>query len=233
MEKTGGARMVDFAFQPNYTPLLPSDETEKLSTTIRVSEILAAGVRLEASAFNIEAHNAVTALENSGLQLMPLYGEAGLCQEAHNAFRFKRIYVNRDRGVPFLSSSDIISLRPRIDRFLSYKNTKNLEKLLIQNWDVLISCSGTVGNIGLAGETFAGKALSQHAIRLRTNDLDTAGYVAAFLRSRYGRPQLTQATYGSVIVHIEPEHLKRVVIPDLPAIRRIAIGRFMNRRYSI
>jgi type I restriction enzyme, S subunit len=219
--------MVNYAFQPDYTPITPPDESEKLSTTIKLSEVLDAGERLEASAFSIEAHNAVTALENSGLQLIPLYGEGGLCQEAHNAFRFKRIYVEPEQGVPFLSSSEIISLRPRIENYLSRKYTKNLNRLLIQKWDVLISCSGTIGNISLASERFAGKALSQHAIRLRANEADIAGYITAFLRSRYGRPQLTQATYGSVIVHIEPEHLERVLIPDLPPIRRIAIGRLM------
>ncbi|WP_414545576.1 hypothetical protein [Nostoc sp. CCY0012] len=228
MEKTGCSGMVKYDFQPEYTPISsPPDESEKLSTTIRLSEIFDAGVRLEASAFSIEAHNAVTALENSGLQLMPLYGESGLCQEAHNAFRFKRIYVSSEHGVPFLSSSEIISLKPRIENYLSRKHTKKLDKLLIQKWDVLISCSGTIGNISLASETFVDKALSQDAIRLRAIDADTAGYVTAFLRSQYGRPQLTQATYGSVIVHIEPEHLKRVLIPDLPPIRRIAIGRLM------
>ncbi|ARV61916.1 type I restriction endonuclease subunit R [Nostocales cyanobacterium HT-58-2] len=219
--------MVNYAFQPDYTPISPPDESEKLSTTIKLSEVFDAGVRLEASAFSIEAHNAVTALKNSVLQLIPLYGEGGLCQEAHNAFRFKRIYVDAEHGVPFLSSSEIISLRPRIENYLSRKYTKNLSKLLIQKWDVLISCSGTIGNIGLASETFTGKALSQHAIRLRANDAETAGYITAFLRSRYGRPQLTQATYGSVIVHIEPEHLERVLIPNLPPIRQIAIGRLM------
>jgi type I restriction enzyme S subunit len=227
VEKAGGSGMVKYDFQPEYTPTSLPDEFEKLSTTIRLSEVFNAGVRLEASAFSIEAHNAVTALENSGLQLMPLYGEAGLCQEAHNAFRFKRIYVSSEHGVPFLSSSQIISLKPRIENYLSRKHTKNLDKLLIQKWDVLISCSGTIGNISLASETFVGKALSQDAIRLRTVDADTAGYITAFLRSQYGRPQLTQSTYGSVIVHIEPEHLKRVLIPDLPSIRRIAIGRLM------
>ncbi|MEH1882291.1 restriction endonuclease subunit S [Nostoc sp.] len=227
MEKAGGSGMVKYDFQPEYTPTSSPDEFEKLSTTVRLSEVFNAGVRLEASAFSIEAHNAVTALENSGLQLMPLYGEAGLCQEAHNAFRFKRIYVSSKQGIPFLSSSEIISLRPRIDNYLSRKHTKNLNKLLIQKWDILISCSGTIGNVSLASDTFAGKALSQHAIRLRANDADTAGYITAFLRSRYGRPLLTQSTYGSVIVHIEPEHLKRVLIPDLPSIRRIAIGRLM------
>jgi type I restriction enzyme, S subunit len=227
LEKAGGTGMVSYAFQPEYTPISPPDEVEKLSTTIKLSEILNAGVRLEASAFSIEARNAVTALKNSGLQLIPLYGEGGLCQEAHNAFRFKRIYVKSEQGVPFLSSSEIISLRPRIEKCLSSKHTKNLDKLLVQKWDILISCSGTIGNISLASERFAGKALSQHAIRLRTNDADVAGYVTAFLRSQYGRSQLTQSTYGSVIVHIEPKHLERVLIPDLPPIRRIAIGRLM------
>ncbi|WP_286824831.1 restriction endonuclease subunit S [Microcystis sp. LSC13-02] len=227
MEEKGGTRMVTYAFKSDYTPEIPDEESEKLSTTIKLSEVFAAGVRLEASAFSIEAHNAVTALTNSGLPLIPLYGKEGLCQEAHNAFRFKRVYVDTEYGIPFLSSSDIISLRPRIENYLSRKYTLNLSKLLIQKWDILISCSGTVGNISLACETLAGKALSQHAIRLRATDPDLAGFITAFLRSRYGRPQLTQSTYGSVIVHIEPKHLERVLIPDLPPIRRIEIGRLM------
>jgi type I restriction enzyme, S subunit len=233
LEKTGGFGMVNIARQPEYTPISVPDESEKLSTTIKLSEMLNAGLRMEASAFSIEARNVMTAMKNSGLQLMPLYGEAGLCQEAHNAFRFKRIYVDSEYGVPFLSSSEIIGLRPRIDRYLSRKHTKNLDKLLIQKWDVLMSCSGTIGNISLAGETFTEKALSQHAIRLRTDDSDTSGYITAFLRSRFGRPQLIQATYGSVIVHIEPAHLKRVLIPDLAPIRRIAIGRLMCKAVEL
>lgn len=219
--------MVDYALQPDFRPPTPETDLEKFSTTVNLSEMFDAGVRLEASAFNIEAHNAVTVLENSGLQLIPLYGKDGLCQEAHNAFRFRRIYVSAERGVPFLSSSEIISFQPRLAGYLSRKRTRNLDKLIIKKWDVLVSCSGTIGNVGLATDTLASKALSQDAIRLRTQDADTAGYVAAFLRSRYGRPQLTQAIYGSVIVHIEPEHLTRVLIPNLHAIRRIEIGRQM------
>lgn len=219
--------MVDYAFQPEYVPDKPSDESEKLSTTIKLSEILNAGVRLEASAFSIEAHNAVTVLETSGLELTVLYGKEGLCREAHNAFRFKRIWVEPEYGEAFLSSSEIISLNPRIAGHLSRKLTRNLDKLLIKKWDVLISCSGTIGNIALATDTLSGKALSQDAIRLRTDEPDTAGFISAFLRSRYGRPQVVGATYGSVIHHIEPKHLERIVIPDLPPIRRIAIGRLM------
>lgn len=220
--------MVNYAFQPDYTPISPpTEEVEKLSTTIKLSEVLNAGTRLEASAFSIEAHNAVTALKNSGLQLIPLYGAEGLCQEAHNAFRFKRIYVSPEHGVPFLTSSEIISLNPRFAGYLSRKLTRNLDKLYIKKWDVLISCSGTIGNIALASEMLAGKALSQDSIRLRAKDADTAGFIAAFLRGRYGRPQVTGSTYGSVIPHIEPDHLERVLIPDLQPIRRIDVGRLM------
>lgn len=219
--------MVNYAFQPDYNPIEPPDESEKLSTTIKLSEVINAGKRLEASAFSIEAHNAVTVLKSSGLKLMALYGEEGLCKGGYYPGRFKRVYVKQNKGVPFLSSSEIISLRPTTSRFLSRTQNSYVGKLVPQKWDILLSRSGTIGNIGLATDTFLGKALSEHAIRLQAPDPDTAGFVTAFLRSRYGRPQLIQGIYGSVVNQIEPEHLGRVLIPDLPPIRRIMIGQLM------
>jgi type I restriction enzyme, S subunit len=205
----------------------PKTEVERLGSSIRLSEVLSSDLRLDASAYGVAARNAIAALKASGLPLIPLFGPEGFSQEAHNAFRFKRIYVRPEQGVPFLSSSEIISMRPRADRFISRTLTPKLTDLIIKKWDVMISCSGTVGNVGLAGDTFADKALSQDAIRVRTSHAETAGYIAAFLRSHYGRPQLREATYGSVIGHIEPHHLQRILVPDLPPIRRIAIGELM------
>jgi type I restriction enzyme S subunit len=193
---------------------------------------LSAGFRLEASAFNIEARQAVKQLQHAGLPLQPLYGEKGLCKFAHNAFRFKRIYVDAEHGAPFLSSSDIISMRPEPKGYLSRKLTKRLDELLVQKWDVLISCSGTIGNVGLASETIANKAVSQHVIRLRAENSDTAGYVTAFLKSRFGRLQLVLATYGSVVQHIEPLHLKHVLIPNLKPILMLEIGRKVGQAYE-
>lgn len=198
-----------------------------LAAPIRLSEVLSAGLRLEAGAFGIEAHSAVAALQASGIPLIPLYGKDGLCKEAHNAFHFRRTYVEPDYGVPFLSSSDIINMRPDIHHYLSRKLTKKLDHLIVKQWDVLISCSGTIGNVGLAGVTLTGMALSQDAIRARTSNPEEAGYVSAFLRCRYGRPQLIGAKYGSVITHIEPVHLERIFIPDLHPVRLSAIGKLM------
>lgn len=213
--------------QSSTAPLLPEQSSQKITTTVKLSEVFSAGLRLEASVFDAETRNVVDELKSSGLPLLSLYGQTGLCNEAHNAFRFRRIYVEPEFGVPFLSSSDIISMRPDIDSHLSRKFTKRLDELLIKEWDVLISCSGTVGNVSLASKTITGMALSQDAIRLRADNPNAAGYITAFLRSRYGRLQLVHVSYGSVIVHIEPEHLTRVIIPDIDLLHRDAIGSLM------
>lgn len=195
------------------------------SVGVRLSEVASASLRLEASAYALEARQAVAELHACPHPLKPLLGKTGMCQEAHNGTRFPRIYVNEANGVPFLSSSDIIGLRPERGNYLSRKHTPKLDMLTIQAWMVLVSRSGTIGNVSLASPRMAGWALSEDAIRIIAPDQDTAGFVSAFLRSHWGRDQLRGLTYGSVIQHIEPHHLELVSIPDLPAIRRIAIGR--------
>lgn len=215
--------MVDVA-HPVRTGVVPGHLGSR-SVGVKLSEVAGSSLRLEASAYALEAKRAVAELSASPHQLMPLLGVGGLCQDAHNAFRFARIFVNSEHGVPFLSSSDIIGLRPERGRYLSKKHTRKLDDLRIKPWSVLVSCSGTIGNISLASPRMSEWALSQHVIRISTLDRDTAGYVTAFLRSFWGRAQLQGLTYGSVVQHIEPAHLEQVVIPDLPAIQRIAIGR--------
>ncbi len=205
-------------------------ETSIQHKTINLSDLYKNEIRLDAS-FNVgtkvSIRNEIKDLEASGLKFQPLYGEGGVCKKVFYSPRFKRIYVNSEWGVPFLTSSEVNSLRPVTNTFISRKQFQDAERLFPKRWDILVSRSGVIGNIGLVTESFLGKALSENIIRLQVDDPDTAGYVAAFLRSRYGRPQLTQATYGSVVAQIEPEHLKRVVIPDLHTIRRIEIGRSM------
>ena len=119
------------------------------SVGVRLSEISGAGLRLEASAYALEARQAVVELQACSHPLKALLGSSGVCQKANNAFRFARMYVGPDKGVPFLSSSDIIGLRPERGNHLSLK-TPRLEALIIQPWEILVSCSGTIGNVSLA-----------------------------------------------------------------------------------
>lgn len=203
----------------------PGKPSKSLATTVFLSEVLGARTRLEASAFNAEAREAVAQVKNYRDGFQPLYGNGGLASTCSTPIRLKRAYVDSVHGVPFLSSSDIINIHPQPSNFVSKKLTRQLKNMLIDKWDVLISRSGTIGNIGFAGSRLSGMALSEHALRLRASDASTSGFIAAFLRSCYGRLQLTRATYGSVVVHIEPEHLEGVVIPRLHPVQRSEIGR--------
>lgn len=222
MEKIGGAGMVKPAAGRAKST---KSHLASRSVGVRLSEVLGANLRLEASAYALEARQAVSELQACLHPLKALLGEEGVCHEAHNGTRFPRVYVGEANGVPFLSSSDIIGLRPERGNYLSRKHTPKLDMLTILPWMVLVSRSGTIGNVSLASPRMAGWALSEDAIRIVAPDRDTAGFVAAFLRSHWGRDQLRGLTYGSVIQHIEPHHLGLVWIPELPAIRRIAIGR--------
>lgn len=56
-------------------PPRPAD----FSTTISLREVAGSKLRLEASAYNIDARKAVEELRASGLALVPLYGPSGLC----------------------------------------------------------------------------------------------------------------------------------------------------------
>lgn len=211
-----------------HNPIKATQHPPRLSTSIALSEVVSAGTRFEAAAFNLEARKTVEGMRASGLRLLPVYGDSGLANFASTPIRFTRVYVDAKHGVGFLSSSEIISIRPTIN-YVSRKLTKKLDELLIREWDVLISRSGTVGNVGLACGRFVGLALSEHAIRLRAPKAADAGFICAFLRSKYGRLQLIQASYGSVVQHIEPEHLASVVIPESPMDRQNEIGVNMMR----
>jgi type I restriction enzyme S subunit len=41
------------------------------------------------------------------------------------------------------------------------------------------------------------------------------GYLFAFLKSRFGLPMIVTGTYGSIIEHIEPEHIEDLPVPRL------------------
>ena len=199
-------------------------------TTVKLSETASAGFRFDAR-YNIVTKlgdREFESLANSEFGVKPLYGENGFCKEVFSPPRFRRVFVENDeQGIPFLSSSEVIELEPKAARYLNSKKVPKSKSLLINKWDILIPCSGIIGNIALASNSYLGQAISEDVIRVRLEDPDTAGFIAAFLRGCYGRPQLNQAAYGSVISYLNIAHLKEVSIPDLPPIRRIAIGRLM------
>jgi hypothetical protein len=82
---------------------LTVQEQRRLTTVVTLREVIEAKFRLEAAAFNIEARQALSELQQSGLELRPLFGiENALSKEAPKPVRFARHYVVADRGIPFI-----------------------------------------------------------------------------------------------------------------------------------
>ena len=131
--------------------------------------------------------------------------------------RAKRVYVsNREHGIPFLSSSDILQADLENVKLASKKYTPCIEQMTLKKGWTLISRSGTIGNCAFANAKHAQKLASEHVIRLVPNNILRGGLVYAYLASNHGHSLLTQGTFGAVIQHIEPNFIASLPIPKFP-----------------
>lgn len=129
--------------------------------------------------------------------------------------RGKRCYVNK--GVPFLSSSEMMLFNPkRWCKQISVR-TPSLHSLGVKEKDILISRSGTIGNCLFVSKGLKDVTISEHALRLRIDDSKVAPeYVYAFLCSWQGQRKLKNAAYGSVIITLGEGFVSEISVPIIP-----------------
>ena len=131
--------------------------------------------------------------------------------------RARRVYVSdKEHGIPFLSSSDILQADLDHVKLASKKYTPDVEDMVLQKGWILISRSGTVGNCAFASRLHAQKLASEHVIRLVPDYILRPGLIYAYLASKYGHSLLTQGVFGAVIQHIEPAFIASLPIPVFP-----------------
>jgi len=150
----------------------------------------------------------------------------------YNGPVFSRIWVDRpEYGVPFLGSSDIsnadLATLPLLKK--TYAQSKKLSHLELTEGTTLITCSGTIGRMAYVRPDMAGIWSSQHVMKVVPDpDKIPAGYLYAFLSSRYGVPLIVSGTYGAIIQHIEPEHIAALPVPRFDAQTERAIATKMD-----
>lgn len=166
-------------------------------------------------------------LEHSGWPLRPL----GELVDFTYLGRFKRHYVDSKKGVPFLGSREIFFWPLKAEKFLHPDSVD--DDLFVQEKDVLLTCSGTVGHALLTGSSFRGKAISQHVMRLHPKDKNEVGYIYAFIRSRYGFTFIQGAQFGAVVKEIGPRQLAPLPVPMLPEPLRKQIHLKMLRALTL
>lgn len=128
--------------------------------------------------------------------------------------RGKRNYV--EKGVPFLSSSDMMLFNPKRNAKKVGVKTKGLEEMKVDKNDILISRSGTVGNTVIVGDDLEDTAISEHAIRLVIDPQKiSAHYVFAYLRTNSGRRSMEASSFGSVIITLNEDLIGNIELPIL------------------
>ena len=199
------------------TVLLEPDFLQKNGlkcVSIKLSEVLEREKRLDASYFDIEGKRARQAITDCPYPKMPLFGENGFSKEVFYPSRFKRVFVSK--GIPIFTASQSLELNPTPDKFISEKTQVDLKVLTLSYGQITITRSGSVGRCSIVTETLRNKIFSDDLIRIKCNNPNKTGYVYAFLKTKIGNKVLTTKNYGSVVTHIEPEHLTSILIPDLP-----------------
>lgn len=168
-------------------------------------------LRLDASYFNPAVAHVLETLRHSGMKLETL-GE--ITSRVFIPPRFKRIYVQREYGVPFLQGSHVVHFQPADLKYLSQKAHAKLERWIINSGWILVTCSGTVGRVAICPPEWDKWAASQHILRIIPNeDACPGGYLYSFLASPLGHIQLTNRIYGAVVDELTEEQAKSVIVP--------------------
>ena len=170
-------------------------------------EVIVRGNRLDASAYNVEARNAKARVQGGKLL-------SELMSNAYYPGRFKRIYCAKGNGEGFYLPSQLTDVYPKPDKYISILTDCDISELRLTPNTLLLTRSGTIGTIGYASKTLVGKVFSDDVIRVKFKSDNDLGFVYAYLKSRVGNLMLTMNGYGSVITHLEPEHLNSIPIPE-------------------
>lgn len=204
-------------------------------SSVSLSEVLGKGKRFEASVFDLECKHARNIVENS------IYGSSEInidkdLIECYTRSRFKRIWLEKSE-YPIYQPTSMLDVYPKSDGYISKLTNTNIEALKVSLGQILITCSGTVGNISFVSETLNGKIFSHDLLRVKLKKEYDNGFFYAFLKTYVGKQILKSNKYGSVISHIEAEHMNEVLVPLAPLnlkkkIHGLIIQSYANRDES-
>lgn len=89
-----------------------------------------------------------------------------------------------------------------------------MEQLKIEEGDILISRSGTIGKVTYATKDLAEKYLiSDDLVRIRVKDSELRAYLLAYFTSQTALSLMLLDEYGSVQQHLQPRHIQEMLIP--------------------
>ena len=124
-------------------------------------------------------------------------------------------------------------LYPVPEKHISRLADCDMDELRLKENTLLLTRSGTIGNISYVSKTLAGCVFSDDVIRVTFKKEYDLGYVYTYLKSKVGSLILQTNGYGSVITHVEPDHLAEVPVPNAPVGVRQHIHNLIAQSYAL
>ena len=170
------------------------------------------GFRIDPSFHLSEALQIQSDLRNSPY---PLHTVAEVSEKVFIGNIFSRNFVTKpDHGVPYLAASDTVLGHIDSGKYLSKNQAQQLSYLMLDKGWILVTCSGTLGNVTFTNSLFSGHIATHDLIRIiPSGQIIKPGVLYAFLSSKYGYFQLTQSKFGGVVKHINSDQAGSVCVP--------------------
>jgi hypothetical protein len=153
--------------------------------------------------------------------------------EATQPYRLKGTLVDSEDGVPFLTATQVFDIRPVPRKWVAPSKTPDLDGRFVEPRVILMTCSGSVGDVIVSFGPHVGKVISHDLLRIRTSDPDLQGFIYMYLRTQQARMILRSSQYGSVVKHLEPEHVQAMPVPIVGEALREAMGEATDRVFEL
>ncbi|MFP8889687.1 restriction endonuclease subunit S [Natrialbaceae archaeon A-CW2] len=119
-------------------------------------------------------------------------------------------------GVPYIRVNSIrefqFNLNEEDTEYVDPKHPDLTDRVFIEEEDVVIPRTGSLGNAAIATHDTVGTVMSQHVTRITFEDIDPY-YATVFLNTDFGKEQMLHSGHGSTRKELTHKSLKRIEIP--------------------
>jgi len=173
-------------------------------------------IRLDAEHYDPKIMDNMRSLKASKLKLVPLSDLA----EIDLPGQFVRIWAqDQNHGIPYLNATDLMSYAalgaPAQVRYLSKASDVKMDRLIVHEGIILVTCSGTLGRVFEVPKALNGWAGTHDIVRIRPRDQKLKGYIRAYLSSTYAQIQILSHTHGGQIDHVTATQISSCLVPLL------------------
>lgn len=191
-----GIKEEDFTFEQSFS--LPFSKIED---------------RLDGEYYQPRYLKAITAIKSGGYKTISL---GSIASKIRYGTSQKVAY--QDDGVPFLRVTDIdnfFSIDPQEGKFISEAEAKTLQSYAVQENDLLISRTGTLGSVVHINKALAGSVFGSYFIKVtpKKNVEILPLFAAIFLNSLVGKLQSERYGSGGIQTNLTIEMIKELIVP--------------------